>query len=201
MNKNKSRNNVVKLGLAGVLLVGTPIAFGGSITIPNNSFELVDAVDVGGGQATGWNVSGGGVFDPANAQFTGTTGDNVQGELPAGGQVGNVWFGLSQNLGVAAIPGATYTVNFYIGWRRDQGGAASFRVELLEGANTVINQVVTAPAQGFTAASPLSGLATGSGTLTLRFTQNTGAWQTTAFVDLVTLSYTRPLVGTLVSFF
>ena len=181
----------VFIAVAAATVVGMPgaNAKAANITIQNNSFEMEDCTDLGGGQATGWNTTGGGVFDPQNAQFTGTTGDNVQGELPAGGQVGNVWFGLSQNLGVAAIPGATYTVNFYIGWRRDMGASASFRVELLEGANTVINQIVSAAAGGFAPAAPLSGVATGNGTLTLRFTQNTGNWQTTAFVDLVSLSY------------
>lgn len=188
------------LVLAAALCVGSQTVFGGNITITNNSFELVHTAELGGGQATGWNtrVADSGVFNPADAQFTGTSGVNAQGELPDGCQVGSVWWEPSQNLGVAAKPGATYTVNFYIGWRRDfPAMTPSLRVQLLEGTNAIVNQVVTAAAVGFAKAAPLSGVARGSGTLKLSFTlTNTNDWQYAPFIDLVTLTETKVQSGT-----
>src|SRR5262245_61444470 len=81
------------IGLASMLAillisVGSTCA---AVSLTNASWESPDVADLANtnGTATGWTSNaGGGVFDPQNAWFAGTTGDNVQGTLPNGGQVG-----------------------------------------------------------------------------------------------------------------
>jgi hypothetical protein len=159
-----------------------------NITIVNPSFEALDAADLATGASSRWSTEGLATFDPQNNQFTGTTGNNVQGELIHGGQVGNLDLGrvLSQNLSVTSIAGATYNLNYFHGRRRDVGTGGSYRVELLEGATTILSQDVTASTLGFQAAPALSGIAAGGQPLTLRFTSLSGQ----SFLDMPTLTAT-----------
>jgi hypothetical protein len=47
------------------------------ITVNNFSFESVDAGDGLTNAVSNWTYANAGVYDPQNAQFAGTTGDNV----------------------------------------------------------------------------------------------------------------------------
>jgi hypothetical protein len=81
----------VSAGLA-VLGVTTP-SRAAVITVPNPSFEAPDAADganVSPGP-TGWTAVNAGAFDPTNTNYAGTTGNNVQGALPDGGQAAFVF--------------------------------------------------------------------------------------------------------------
>jgi len=123
----------------------------GSIAIRNGSFEYTDVIDSGNPRGidhydtpTAWKVGGParsdvGVFDPGDRQFELTRGNNIQGSLPDGGQIGFVEDGsgvedsttLEKQLAVDAEPGAIYTLRFSVGRRADMNIGTDYAVQLL----------------------------------------------------------------------
>jgi hypothetical protein len=165
-----------------------------NVTIINPSFEALDAADVGTAGVSRWGVAALN-FDPGDSQFLGTNGNDAQGEIPHGGQVANIQTGriFEQNLGVTAVPGTMYTLNHFVGQRRDGGSLSTYTVELLEGTNTVFSQTVSTGGAGFVAAPAISGTATGTGQLTLRMTGLTGQ----PFPDMLSLTGSNAAVDSI----
>lgn len=178
------------------------------LLINDSSFEDTKVVDDGANNVapdpadswteTGWdpNRDYHSIFDPADAQFAGTGGDdaNAQGVLPYGGQVGMVKGDttLWQNLG-PVLPGGEYTLSFWVGDRRDSQDT-NYQVELLAGSDTIIDETnPLTPVNGRFELVTLSGLAPldASGDLVLRFTGLAGQ----TFFDELELLVTGGLVS------
>ena len=173
------------------------------LPITNASFEDPDAPDALEFQPTAWAIDPlffNANLDPTNLAFAGTDGDNVQGPLKCGGQVGFVQdfnFGsptatsITQDTGVATQPNTTYTLLVYIGQRLDL--PMDYRVEVLDGTVPIIsadNPLVPAPGTfdlltlaGTTGAAP-------TGNVIVRFTalDTIAALNTRSVFDCVTLT-------------
>src|SRR5262245_6964210 len=79
------------LGILAVVVIGSSSTSASPIAVANFSFESPDVADQGtSGTLTSWTSTGSGIYDPQNAQFAGTNGNNANtsGALPNGGQVG-----------------------------------------------------------------------------------------------------------------
>lgn len=134
----------VRLTTTAEEVVGTPIP------VPNFSGELPDVADGLGSSPmnpiNGWTKTSGDsrVFDPMNTQFSGTTGDNVQGVLPDGGQHfillitvdGSTVLTSAASL-TNAVVGATYILKVAVGQRKDTTADDECEIRILLDGSTV----------------------------------------------------------------
>ena len=177
-----------------------------SVAIADASFEQTPCKDLQSAIPTVWQCEPAnfvGVFDPTDAQFPGTTGDgaNARRVLPAGGQVGVVQGGgpfqdeygdtsLGQELPEEVVPGAKYTLMFYVGARADYPKIVpDYKVELFAGETTIMSEInPVVPAPGEFRQVRLEGVSPRDthGKLHLRLSDQ-GASQSQAFFDSVRL--------------
>ncbi len=139
------------LAAASLAAIAPRAASGSPIFVNNFSFETgispVDPGDEGTAAAAGWSGSGAvGIYDPTDLEFAGTTGNNVQGTLPNGGQDlvittyylplgGPLGGSLEQTVALVAA-NTTYTLTVSVGTRLEtiSGG---WSISLLAGVTTI----------------------------------------------------------------
>jgi len=130
-----------------------------------------------------------GINDPKSEQIPGTDGNDVQGNLPDGGQCYFVASSnaISQTLNEAVVPGNQYTLAFYVGHRIGDAWGGYHATLTTTGGDTIIDvSGSTDPGLGLFSQVSLPGTAleTASGNLQISFDTSLGG--NTCF-DLVTL--------------
>jgi hypothetical protein len=121
--------SIARALLCVAIALGLVSTHASAATLFSDSFESGTGspayADIGNGVSTnisgtnGWTQVGfGGTYDdPSNSQIFGTDGNNVQGDLPHGGQVMRIEEGetLTNNLAATSVLGMTYTLSMRIG--------------------------------------------------------------------------------------
>jgi hypothetical protein len=162
------------LGFAtSVLTLGGLVGAAGAGPIPivNPSFEqpsLANPGDFTVGVATGWVTTGvAGVFRATSSEVN-TVPDGVQAGYAGNTSVSGALF---QDLGVAVQLGATYTLNVYVGSRKE-GFPADYLVELLAGNTTIGSASGTiSPGTGDFFLVTVTATGSGSGDLGIRLSE------------------------------
>lgn len=136
--------SVMPAAIAITMLLAA-VSLAAPVNVPNFSFEddvLADGTAVS--PVASWFTLNGGAYDPLDAQYAGTTGDNVQGVLSNGGQFaysapptaapasGN----LSSNATFAVSDQTTYTLTVAVGQPLSTS-TFSGRIELLNAVTGV----------------------------------------------------------------
>jgi hypothetical protein len=192
---------VFGLAILAMLLGGVGQATAGTISVLNPSFESPTTPFYNGLPPTGWVFLGGGaggVFRPNNT-FNGGNGNYVDpakwpNGAPDGIQVAYVVGTLAQGTPTAALAGVSYTLDVYVGFQNNIGGASLYNVSLLEGTTLIASSSGTAPFNEYQLVS-VTGTAKGLGDLTIElsgvFNPLTGNSQT-LFDDVQLSSVPEP---------